>query len=213
MRFVISNKVNIFIKQSATIVRGNETVSPDSVMDNPDLGYYEAIYGTCILAILVTSALRSFGLTRASIRASTSLHNRVFAKILASSMQFFETTPRGRIQNIFTRDADESTLKLIFFLLLVSMDSLNLQKNPIFRHFDGLCETRTFQLTLICRYRSRDFCKIVSFAFSRWDLSAPFSHGSSLLSFFSVAYFTTLEKFFGKNTLFTLYKVILLNCN
>ena len=77
-------------------------------MDNPDLGFYETIYGTCIAAILLTSALRGLVMARASIRASTNLHNRVFTKILSSSMQFFETTPRGRIQNIFSRDTDES---------------------------------------------------------------------------------------------------------
>ncbi|XP_043273528.1 multidrug resistance-associated protein 5-like isoform X1 [Venturia canescens] len=91
----------------AAVDRRNETISSSSILDNPDHGYYETIYGICILVILVTSGLRSLGLTRASIRASTSLHNCVFAKVLSSPMQFFETTPRGRIQNLFSRDTDE----------------------------------------------------------------------------------------------------------
>lgn len=49
----------------------------------------------------------------ATIRASTALHNSFFHKIINSPLQFFETTPSGRIQNIFSRDVDESEFCLI----------------------------------------------------------------------------------------------------
>lgn len=81
-------------------------------MDNPDLGYYETIYATCIAVIVVTGLLRGYAMATAAIRASTNLHNRVFAKILTSSMYFFETTPRGRIQNIFSRDTAEGKSRI-----------------------------------------------------------------------------------------------------
>lgn len=50
----------------------------------------------------------------ATINASTTLHNKVFKKIIKTTLTFFETTPIGRIQNIFSRDIDEG--KIYYFL-------------------------------------------------------------------------------------------------
>lgn len=46
----------------------------------------------------------------ATINASTTLHNKVFKKIIKTTVTFFETTPIGRIQNIFSRDIDEGRI-------------------------------------------------------------------------------------------------------
>lgn len=46
----------------------------------------------------------------ATINASTTLHNKVFKKIIKTTVTFFETTPIGRIQNIFSRDIDEGKI-------------------------------------------------------------------------------------------------------
>ncbi|XP_043249230.1 multidrug resistance-associated protein 5-like isoform X1 [Colletes gigas] len=85
----------------------NETIASDNLNDNPDFAYYQNIYGACIGAILFTSLLRGLVITYTTITASTTLHNKVFKKMIESSLTFFETTPSGRIQNIFSRDIDE----------------------------------------------------------------------------------------------------------
>ncbi|XP_053972249.1 ATP-binding cassette sub-family C member 5-like isoform X1 [Hylaeus volcanicus] len=85
----------------------NETIVSNNLNDNPDFAYYQNIYGACIGAILFTSLLRGLVITFTTINASTTLHNKVFKKMIESSLTFFETTPSGRIQNIFSRDIDE----------------------------------------------------------------------------------------------------------
>ncbi|XP_076278986.1 ATP-binding cassette sub-family C member 5-like isoform X3 [Lasioglossum baleicum] len=85
----------------------NETIVSENLNDNPDLAYYKNVYGACIGAILITSLIRGLIITYTTISASTTLHNKVFKKMIESTLTFFETTPSGRIQNIFSRDIDE----------------------------------------------------------------------------------------------------------
>lgn len=49
---------------------------------------------------------------QATLRASSTMHNDIFRKMMASPMKFFDTTPVGRIINRFSADLDES--KTIF---------------------------------------------------------------------------------------------------
>lgn len=79
----------------------------ENINDNPDFAYYQQIYAACIGAILLTSLFRGLVITYTTISASTKLHNKVFKKMIESTLTFFETTPSGRIQNIFSRDVDE----------------------------------------------------------------------------------------------------------
>lgn len=67
---------------------------------------------------MLTSLLRGLAIMYATIKASTTLHNQVFKKMIKSAVTFFETTPIGRIQNIFSRDIDEGKTKI--FLELVN---------------------------------------------------------------------------------------------
>lgn len=86
----------------------NETVYSEDINANPNFSYYQNIYGACIAGILLTSFIRGLVIMFATIKASTTLHNTFICKLIASPLKFFETTPSGRIQNIFTRDIDES---------------------------------------------------------------------------------------------------------
>ncbi|XP_012276632.1 multidrug resistance-associated protein 5 isoform X2 [Orussus abietinus] len=97
---------------------GNGTVMEHSrsLKDNPDFEFYYTIYGASIGVILLTSFIRGFAITRTAIKASTTLHNAVLKKIIAAPMRFFETTPVGRIQNMFSRDIDEVDNRLPFTL-------------------------------------------------------------------------------------------------
>ncbi|XP_061939322.1 ATP-binding cassette sub-family C member 5 isoform X6 [Apis cerana] len=85
----------------------NKTISSNNLNDNPNYLYYQNIYIGCIGIILLTSLLRGLVIMYATINASTTLHNKVFKKIIKTTVTFFETTPIGRIQNIFSRDIDE----------------------------------------------------------------------------------------------------------
>ena len=90
-----------------TNLETNETIISDNLNDNPDFTYYQKIYASFIGVILLTSLLRGLAITYTTISASTTLHNKVFKKLIKSPVTFFEVTPIGRIQNIFSRDIDE----------------------------------------------------------------------------------------------------------
>ncbi|XP_047348437.1 ATP-binding cassette sub-family C member 5-like isoform X6 [Vespa velutina] len=92
---------------NATVPGSNGTLLSDNIIDNPNFTYYRNIYATCIGIIIMTSLIRGLVITYATIRASTTIHNTIFKNIITSPMKFFETTPSGRIQNIFSRDIDE----------------------------------------------------------------------------------------------------------
>ncbi|KAK4005312.1 hypothetical protein OUZ56_007029 [Daphnia magna] len=107
---------------------GNETEYYMSVTAHPDVQFYQIIYGAFILVILLTSLLRSFSFMKTSLRASSALHDKLFVKIFACPMRFFDSTPVGRIINIFSRDLDEtdsripsSTDTLIQYVLVIIM--------------------------------------------------------------------------------------------
>lgn len=65
------------------------------------------VYGFLIIAILGTSLLRGVIFTKVTIRASKIFHREMYLKMICSPMRYFETTPIGRIQNLFSRDLDE----------------------------------------------------------------------------------------------------------
>ncbi|EGI66812.1 Sodium leak channel non-selective protein [Acromyrmex echinatior] len=92
---------------NVTIPGTNDTVYSEDINANPDFPFYRDIYGACIIGILLTSFLRGLVIMFATIKASTTLHNTFLHKIISSPLSFFETTPSGRIQNVFSRDIDE----------------------------------------------------------------------------------------------------------
>ncbi|XP_078400455.1 ATP-binding cassette sub-family C member 12 [Cetorhinus maximus] len=90
------------------------TVGCSSMTDNPQLGFYQLIYGMSIVVIIVLSVLKGFVFTKFTLKASSTLHDNVFCKILHSPMTFFDTTPIGRIINRFSKDMDEIDVRLPF---------------------------------------------------------------------------------------------------
>ncbi|XP_050718603.1 ATP-binding cassette sub-family C member 5-like isoform X6 [Eriocheir sinensis] len=97
---------------NTTVTIGNETYISDSLADNPDRPYYQTVYGSFILVILATSLIRGFAFTKTTLRASSRMHDQVFLKVFYSPMSFFDTTPSGRIINIFSRDMDEVDVRV-----------------------------------------------------------------------------------------------------
>uniref|UniRef100_A0A669CI97 ATP binding cassette subfamily C member 12 n=1 Tax=Oreochromis niloticus TaxID=8128 RepID=A0A669CI97_ORENI len=77
------------------------------ISKNPDLHYYQTIYGVMTLIMVVLALIKCFFFTYVTLRASCKLHDTMFKKIIASPMSFFDTTPTGRILNRFSKDQEE----------------------------------------------------------------------------------------------------------
>ncbi|XP_048402989.1 ATP-binding cassette sub-family C member 12 isoform X4 [Stegostoma tigrinum] len=90
------------------------TVDCSSITNNPQLGFYQLIYGMSIVVIIVLSVIKGFAFTKFTLKASSTLHDNVFYKILHCPMKFFDTTPIGRIINRFSKDMDEIDVRLPF---------------------------------------------------------------------------------------------------
>ncbi|XP_041047617.1 ATP-binding cassette sub-family C member 12 [Carcharodon carcharias] len=90
------------------------TVGCSSITDNPQLGFYQLIYGMSIVIIIVLGVMKGFVFTKFTLKASSTLHDNVFRKIIHSPMKFFDTTPIGRIINRFSKDMDEIDVRLPF---------------------------------------------------------------------------------------------------
>uniref|UniRef100_A0AAR2JNZ2 ATP-binding cassette, sub-family C (CFTR/MRP), member 12 n=1 Tax=Pygocentrus nattereri TaxID=42514 RepID=A0AAR2JNZ2_PYGNA len=92
---------------------GNSTGS-GNISENPDLGFYQMIYGVTVIAMLVLSVAKGYTFTKVTLHASSKLHDTMFKRILASPMSFFDTTPTGRMINRFSKDQDEIDAVLPF---------------------------------------------------------------------------------------------------
>lgn len=80
-----------------------------------------------------------------TLRASSTLHNDIFSKMMASPMKFFDTTPVGRIINRFSADLDES--KLIFERIYQPILMKFRDVFPVFRlQIDQLSSATIFEL-------------------------------------------------------------------
>ncbi|XP_054166266.1 ATP-binding cassette sub-family C member 5-like isoform X2 [Oppia nitens] len=85
----------------------NGTGGHEIIIDNPNLKFYQTIYGLTIVIILCVTLTLGYMFTKVTLSASNVLHNQLFNKVLRSTMSVFDTVPIGRILNTFTRDMDE----------------------------------------------------------------------------------------------------------
>ncbi|XP_036607744.1 multidrug resistance-associated protein 9 [Trichosurus vulpecula] len=93
----------------------NETPCQTSdILVNPKQHIYQWVYVASMMAVIIFSIIKGFVFTKTTLMASSTLHDRVFEKILKSPMSFFDTTPTGRLMNRFSKDMDELDVRLPF---------------------------------------------------------------------------------------------------
>eukprot|EP00913_Durusdinium_trenchii_P028177 g26419.t1 len=66
---------------------------------------------------LVGAFLRAWLVVALALRSSRELHTRLFGRLMAASLDFFESTPRGRILGHFSKDIDAVDALLPQYLL------------------------------------------------------------------------------------------------
>uniref|UniRef100_A0A8C2HCC3 ATP-binding cassette, sub-family C (CFTR/MRP), member 12 n=1 Tax=Cyprinus carpio TaxID=7962 RepID=A0A8C2HCC3_CYPCA len=94
--------------------QGSGVNSSGNISENPDLPFYQMIYGIIIVAMVLLSIAKGYTFTKVTLRASSKLHDTMFKRILGSPMSFFDTTPTGRLVNRFSKDQDEVDAVLPF---------------------------------------------------------------------------------------------------
>nr|XP_015223849.1 PREDICTED: multidrug resistance-associated protein 9 [Lepisosteus oculatus] len=92
----------------------NSTRDVGNITENPDLHFYQLVYGMTIVAMVVLSVIKGSSFTKTTLRASSNLHDKMFRRIIHSPMSFFDTTPTGRMINRFSKDLDEIDVGLPF---------------------------------------------------------------------------------------------------
>uniref|UniRef100_A0A8C4KQZ1 ATP-binding cassette sub-family C member 5 n=1 Tax=Dromaius novaehollandiae TaxID=8790 RepID=A0A8C4KQZ1_DRONO len=76
--------------------------------------FYRLIYGISMVTMIILSIVKGFVFTKTTLKASSTLHDSLFCKILQSPMSFFDTTPTGRLMNLFSNNMDELDVSLPF---------------------------------------------------------------------------------------------------
>ncbi|XP_043842191.1 ATP-binding cassette sub-family C member 11 [Dromiciops gliroides] len=121
-------------------INGTEQMGPGSLLDNPQMPFYQLVYGVSALTLIFTGVISSVFFTKTTRRASTTLHNNLFMKILHCPMSFFDTTPDGRFLNCFSGDLNEldqilpliAEEFLLLFFIVVSILIIVIILSPYF---------------------------------------------------------------------------------
>ncbi|XP_061926630.1 ATP-binding cassette sub-family C member 12-like [Entelurus aequoreus] len=86
----------------------NKTTSDrGDISKNPDLHFYQLVYGMMVVVMVTLALVKCFIYTRVTLNAACTFHDTMLKKIMASPMSFFDTTPTGRVLNRFSKDQDE----------------------------------------------------------------------------------------------------------
>uniref|UniRef100_A0A3Q3SQW1 ATP-binding cassette sub-family C member 5 n=1 Tax=Mastacembelus armatus TaxID=205130 RepID=A0A3Q3SQW1_9TELE len=98
--------------QNTSLILVNETMASNSMRLNPHIQYYSAVYVVSMGAALLLKTMRGLVFVKCTVKAASTLHDKLFRQLLLSPMQFFDTTPLGRILTRFSRDMDEVDVRL-----------------------------------------------------------------------------------------------------
>lgn len=76
-------------------------------------GFYAGVYGAFGVGVAVLLCFRGVVFVRTMLRASRRVHDEAFSAVLHAEMQFFETTPLGRILARFSIDIEKIDTLLV----------------------------------------------------------------------------------------------------
>ncbi|KAF6076391.1 ATP binding cassette subfamily C member 11 [Phyllostomus discolor] len=155
------------------------TADPGDILDNPDLSFYEMVFGLSTLALTLVGCCSSLVFTKVTRKASTALHNQLLHRVTGSPASFFDTTPTGRLLNCFVGDLDQldQLLPMVAeeFLTLFVLVVLNLAVSSVVSLFILLISV---VLIVVCLIGHTKFKRAVN-VFKRlenYSRSPLFSH-------------------------------------
>ncbi|XP_070538468.1 ATP-binding cassette sub-family C member 5-like [Ptychodera flava] len=75
--------------------------------EDTEMTSYIYVFLGILAAVITFTILRCFAHVTATLNASSKIHDQLLKKVFQSPMNFFDTTPSGRIINRFSKDQDE----------------------------------------------------------------------------------------------------------
>uniref|UniRef100_A0A669BE04 ATP-binding cassette, sub-family C (CFTR/MRP), member 12 n=1 Tax=Oreochromis niloticus TaxID=8128 RepID=A0A669BE04_ORENI len=100
------------------------TVTHDDISQNPQLHFYQLIYGMTVIITALFATIKAFVYTNVTLNASCKLHDTMYKKIIDSPMSFFDTTPSGQILNRFSKDQEDVDVEIPFHMAVFFQYSL-----------------------------------------------------------------------------------------
>eukprot|EP01006_Ploeotia_vitrea_P051168 TRINITY_DN67532_c5_g1_i1.p1 TRINITY_DN67532_c5_g1~~TRINITY_DN67532_c5_g1_i1.p1 ORF type:complete len:1552 (+),score=907.50 TRINITY_DN67532_c5_g1_i1:416-4657(+) len=93
-------------------VWSEESDKAGSASPDPGLGFYMGIYAAASIMYAVFNFLRTLMTTILGLRSATAMHETLLASVMRATLQFFDTTPVGRIIARFSKDMDQMDFEL-----------------------------------------------------------------------------------------------------
>ncbi|GFS16304.1 multidrug resistance-associated protein 4 [Elysia marginata] len=109
----LEDRHNALVTNSQLTIDSNTTAMGSAMnttlQDIPEVDTYFNlyVYAGFILALIVSSLTRAFLFFKMAVTAGKNLHNMMFARILRTTMAFFDTNPVGRVLNRFSKDTGQ----------------------------------------------------------------------------------------------------------
>ena len=104
MKYLFSTP--IYRADCASLNLTNLKLTNDSANNLCDLStnQHVGIYSATVAGTILMNFMRTIGFFCICVNASRVLHNQMFSSILQAPIRFFDITPTGHVQNLFSKD-------------------------------------------------------------------------------------------------------------